>query len=354
MHTIQRMRNLPAEWMPQSGVMLTWPHPNSGWQASLSSVESVFRQLAMHISRFENVLITCQNPDHLTQVRAFLNEEPACQMSRMILSCAPSNDSWARDHGPIGMIENQHIVLLDFTFNGWGNKYPAALDNRITQHLHEQQVFGQTTLLPVDFVLEGGSIDCDGEGSLLTTSRCLTAGTRNPDCSPADIEQILRQHLGISRVLWLHHGLLEGDDTDSHIDMLARFCNVTTIAYSQCLDPQDSHWHELQLMEQELRALRTLNGEAYRLVGLPLPQPIVDQHGQRLPASYANFLIINEAVLVPLYDDPADAVALQRLQTCFPDRQVIGINSRPLIEQYGSLHCVSMQLPAGLQLQEPR
>lgn len=348
------MRTLPAEWAPQSGVMLTWPNSNSDWQNNLLAVEAVFSQLASHISRFETVLIISSDLDHLEHIRTLLKTDPDCQMNNIILTTAPSNDSWARDHGPIAIIENEDVILLDFTFNGWGNKYPAEHDNQLTRHLQSQQVFANTTLYSFDFVLEGGSIDSDGEGTLLTTAHCLLSTTRNPTYSPLEIEQTLKQQLGIKRVLWLQHGALAGDDTDSHIDMLARFCNPNTIAYSQCLDQTDTHWHELQKMETELQTLRTAAGQPYRLVGLPLPQAIFNHDGQRLPASYANFLIINQALLLPVYDDPADAYAKQCLQSCFPERQIIPIPCRPLIEQFGSLHCVSMQLPAGLQIQESK
>jgi len=197
-------------------------------------------------------------------------------------------------------------------------------------------------------VLEGGSIDSDGQGTLLTTTACLLAPTRNPSLDQAGIESSLAQYLGVQRVLWLRHGRLEGDDTDSHIDMLARFCDPVTLAYSCCDDEADEHFAPLQAMKKELASFRTLAGEPYRLVPLPLPQAIFNAQGRRLPASYANFLIINNAVLVPLYDDHADEIAITNLQRCFPDRQIVGINCLAIIQQYGSLHCLTMQLPQGI------
>ena len=199
-----------------------------------------------------------------------------------------------------------------------------------------------------EFVLEGGSIDTDGEGTLLTTTACLLTESRNPQLDQQQIEMRLKTELGVTRILWLQHGFLAGDDTDSHIDMLARFCAPDTIAFMQCDDPGDEHFESLAAMAQELRQFRTRDGQPYRLIGLPLPAAIYNSVGQRLPASYANFLIINDAVLVPQYNDRSDEIVLKRLAACFPDRQMIGIPCRALIEQYGSLHCLSMQFPDGV------
>ncbi len=339
---------LPAEWEPQSGVMLTWPHDGGDWALMLDSVEPVFVHLAREISRRESVLIVCRDAALRRHVQQRLREADAC-LARIDCRLAPSNDSWARDHGPITVLgRNGRPRLLDFTFNGWGGKYPAERDNAITAELARQGVFGDTPVGAIDFVLEGGSIDSDGQGRLLTTEACLLSPQRNPRLDKADIEQILRKHLGAEQILWLKHGALAGDDTDSHIDTLARFCDPRTIAHASCDDPADEHYTGLQAMQDELHALRDADGRPYRLVPLPLPGARYNADGERLPATYANFLIIDGAVLVPTYGDPQDAVALQRLQTCFPGRAIIPIDARPLIEQFGSLHCVTMQLPAGV------
>jgi agmatine/peptidylarginine deiminase len=243
-------------------------------------------------------------------------------------------------------MKDGRLAHLDFIFNGWGGKFDAALDNTLTQQLH---ALGALTapVEPVNFVLEGGGIDVDGEGTLLTTSRCLLAPTRNPTLSKAQIETVLKDKLGVRRVLWLEHGDLLGDDTDGHVDTIARFCNATTIAYQACEDAYDAHHADLKALESELRALTQPNGQPYTLVPLPLPPAIHDEDGKRLPAGYPNFLILNGAVLVPTYGDAAtDAEALRRLRPHFPGRDVIGIDCRALINQYGSLHCVTMQLPA--------
>ena len=339
-------RSLPAEWAPQSGVMLTWPHTQSDWHANLSAVEQVYLELARVICPREKLLVVCDDPEHRQHIQALL--EPHVDLSQIVFSVHPSNDSWARDHGPITILDQHRPRLLDFQFNGWGGKYAHDLDNRISAAAYADGVFGDTLLDHVDLILEGGSIDSDGAGSLLTTRTCLMHPGRNPHLSMSELETRLESLLGVMRILWLEHGWLAGDDTDSHIDMLARFCDTRTIAYTACTDPADEHYAELAAMQAELTALTQFNGEAYTLVALPIPKAIFNQEGQRLPASYANFLIINEAVLVPQYDDPADEIALQLLKACFPEREVIGINCRAVIEQFGSLHCLTMQLPAGV------
>jgi len=322
---LRHPQTLPPEWAPQSGVMLTWPHAQSDWAPWLTEVEPVFVAIARAVTAHERLLVSCLDDAHLAHVRTRL-ADATIDLGRVDLYALPSNDTWARDHGPLTVLRDGHPVLLDFTFNGWGNKHAAALDNRITATLHAAGAFGATALESDPLVLEGGSIEVDGRGTLLTTRRCLL--------------------FGVERVLWLDHGHLEGDDTDAHIDTLARFCDPHTIAYVACDDPADPHYEGLRAMAAELAALRDADGAPYRLV--PLPWPAAKYDGdQRLPATYANFLIINDAVLVPTYRDAADAEALAAIQGCFPEREVIGIDCLPLIHQYGSLHCVTMQLPAG-------
>ncbi len=338
---------LPAEWAAQSGVLLTWPRPDSDWGEDLVIIEPVFAAIASRISHHEKVIVTCGDAAQRTRVTALI-EKARGRLSQIAFPLAPSNDVWARDHGPITVIESGKPLLLDFGFNGWGGKYPADHDNHLTRSLHIEGVFGPTPLREIDFVLEGGSIDSDGQGTLLTTTQCLLAPTRNPGYNRDRIESRLRETLGVERILWLEHGWLAGDDTDSHIDMLARFCDERTIAYTACDDAGDEHYDELRRMAQELAALRTSDGRPYRLVPLPLPHAKRNRDGDRLPASYANFLIINGAVLAPVYSDPADEIALDRLRACFPDREIVDIPCLPLIAQFGSLHCATMQLPEGV------
>jgi agmatine/peptidylarginine deiminase len=332
---------LPAEWAPQDAVQLTWPRPDGDFARWFDAVERNFIALALAIARYEPLLIaTAGDAKALRQRLARLGVPER----RLRVYTVPTDDVWARDHGPITVFRNKQPVHLDFTFNGWGGKFEATEDDRITRRLAEQDAW-RASVEPIDFVLEGGAIDTDGAGTLLTTERCLLAPTRNPGQSKEQIEQKLKQWFGLARVLWLRRGDLLGDDTDGHIDTIARFCDPGTIAYQGCDDRQDAHYEDLAAMAAELEALRDPWGKPYKLVRLPLPEAIHDDDGRRLPAGYPNFLIVNGGVLVPTYGCPQDAVALERLRPCFPNREVLGIDCRALIHQYGSLHCVTMQIP---------
>jgi len=338
---------LIPEFAPQSGVLVTWPHQQSDWKDQLDSVEPVYLEIARAVTTHEQLLVICHDASHRQGIIERL-AGAAISTRNISFACVPSNDTWVRDYGPLAVRLDGKMILQDYTFNAWGGKYAAALDDQVTGALYRAGVFGEPGYQRYGLVLEGGSIDVDGCGTLLTTTRCLLAATRNPGLGKDGLEDCFHRQLGIERVLWLEHGALSGDDTDAHVDMLARFCSPDTIAYSQCPDPNDAHNLSLAAMEQELLEFRTVSGEPYRLVPLPIPQPIHDKQGQRLPASYANFLVINDAVLLPVYDDPADRIAQQALAACFPERDIIPINCLALIRQYGSLHCATMQLPAGV------
>ena len=299
-----------------------------------------FLEIANTIARFQKALIVCQNP---MEVRELLGKDEAILNVQLVQ--APSNDTWARDHGGITIFENGKPVVLDFVFNGWGLKFPANHDNLITRYIQEQYEVFNAEIRHGGLVLEGGGIESDGQGTLLTTAECLLSPNRNPHLSKPEIEVKLKELFGLDRVLWLHHGYLAGDDTDSHIDTLARFCDPETIAYVQCNDPEDEHYEALRKMEEELKTFRTKAGKPYRLVPLPMPEACYDDEGTRLPATYANFLIINGAVLVPTYGVRQDEEALAIFGGCFPGREIIGIDCRALILQHGSLHCVTMQYP---------
>ena len=340
-------RILPAEWAPQSGVMLTWPHAATDWAPRLAEAEPVFRDIARAVARHESLLIVCADDAHRRRVQGLL-AEASVPAERLHLISAPSNDSWARDHGPITVLADDRPLLLDFVFNGWGDKYPAELDNGISRALCAAGAFAGAPCQSVDLVLEGGALESDGAGTLLTTESCLLNPSRNPRHDRHSLEARLSELLGFDRFLWLSHGALAGDDTDGHIDTLARFCDPVTIAYVKCDDPGDPHHDGLAAMEAELKAFRDRHGNPYRLVPLPWPGAKYGADGTRLPATYANFLIINDAVLLPVYDDPADDAAIAQVAACFPERTVIPIHCTPLIQQYGSLHCVTMQFPAGV------
>lgn len=332
---------LPSEWYEQSGVQLTWPHAGTDWKRMLTDVQDCFTKIAYQIAEREKVLIVAPNAH---DVRKQLIAGNVNMENVRFMECA-TNDTWARDHGPISVVDTTETKLLDFTFNGWGLKYPSDLDNQITRHTLDAGLLHGRYVNKLGFVLEGGSIDCDGAGTLLTTETCLLSPNRNDELNKADIEEYLRSAFNLRRILWLKHGFLSGDDTDSHIDTLARFCPNNTIVYTICTDEHDEHYKELKLMEEELKSFRTLTGESYRLIPLPLPHPI-SLEGFRLPATYANFLVINGAVLYPTYNQPdKDNEARDILQTAFPHYDLFGIDCRSLIKQHGSLHCVTMQFP---------
>jgi agmatine deiminase len=335
--------SLPAEWEAQDGILLMWPTEDSDWAENLADIEEVFIQLASNISRFEQVIIACSQPQAIT------NKLSAAKANLGKIHCYPvrTNDTWARDCGPITIYRDHQPVLYDYGFNGWGLKFAADQDNMLSRRLHEQQVFA-AELITQGLILEGGSIESDGAGTLLTTSQCLLSPNRNPQLDKEQLENILRQQLGSKHVLWLDYGYLAGDDTDSHIDTLARLCPNDTIVYTACDDPNDEHFAELHQMEEQLKKFTTIAGKPFNLCPLPWPQAQFAESGERLPATYANFLIINGAVLVPIYADPADTTALELIAEVFPDHEIIAINCNPVIVQHGSLHCLTMQLAQGV------
>jgi len=335
---------LPPEWYPQSGVMLTWPHKNTDWIDLLDEVESCYILIANEILKQEKLLVVCPDP---ADVAAKLD---ASHKHPLILARCDSNDTWARDHGAISVFEDGKPLLYDFQFNGWGLKFPAALDNQLTSQLYQQNYFakGVGYSNKLNFVFEGGSMESDGNGTLLTTEECLMSVNRNQTMSKNEIEDYLIKTFGIQRVLWLTSGYLAGDDTDSHVDTLARFCDENTIAYVKCNDPSDDHYGQLKRMEEEICAFQTLDGKPYRLIELPMADYVEDELGDRLPATYANFLIINQKVLLPFYGTAKDEMAKIQLQLAFPAREVVGIDCSALIRQHGSLHCITMQFPIGV------
>ena len=330
---------LPAEWAEQEFVQLTWPHSETDWADMLDEVNECFINIAKTILRFEKLLIVCVDAE---EVECFFTED---ELEKITFAEMPTNDTWARDHGGFTVFEDKKPVVYDFTFNGWGMKFAANHDNLITRKLYMAGIFGDAAHRNCfNFILEGGSIESDGLGTVLTTAECLLSDNRN-NLSEDDIEVKLKEYFGLKQVLWLNHGYLAGDDTDSHVDTLARFCDKSTIAYVFCEDPEDEHFIELKKMKKELRSFRTSEGGYYRLISLPMADAIFDENDERLPATYANFLIINGAVLVPTYNSTKDEVAKHQLQKAFPEREIIGINCNVLIKQHGSLHCVTMQYP---------
>ncbi len=337
-------RRFPAEWEPQDAVLLAWPHAGTLWAPLLTDVEPVAAAIAAAVSHHALALILAPDP---AAIRPRLAAAGA-DLARVAFVSVPASDIWTRDYGPLTVMTRRGPLLLDFGFNGWGLKYVADQDNQVTRRLHAAGVFGATRLRSPPLVLEGGSIESDGGGTLLTTSTCLLSPNRNPGLTRAQIERHLRALLGVRRILWLNHGQLAGDDTDAHVDTLARFAPQDTIVHVACDNPSDSHYAELGAMAEELRGFRTATGAPYRLVPLPWPGAKFDPAGHRLPATYANFLVLNDAVLVPTYGDAQDAAALATIQSAFPGLEIVGIDCLTLIRQHGSLHCVTMQLPRGV------
>jgi len=341
------MIRFPAEWEPQSAVVIAWPHA-SGDFTNLSAVEDSYHFIATTITRFQALIILCKDAEHESHIRSQVTSN-----ENLYFVQTDYNDIWVRDTVFLSM-EWQHpkvpVQLLNFRFNGWGNKYPHDADNTINLNLFANPIFKGLATATLDLVFEGGSIESDGQGTLMTTRNCLLNPNRNPDLSEEAIGSQLMNYLGAKRILWVEQDNLAGDDTDAHIDTLARFCDANTIAYSACDNSEDPHYASLKNMENQLKAFKTDTGEAYKLVALPLPQAIFDEDGKQLPANYANFLFINGAVMVPVYDDPMDKLALERLAACFPEHEIIATPCRPLVHQYGSLHCASMQIPATVKL----
>jgi agmatine/peptidylarginine deiminase len=334
----------PAEWEPQSAVLIAWPHAGTDWAARLEDVEDTYIALVAAVTRFEPIVVCVADDDIQAYARARLASARVA-MERVRFVEVAYDDTWLRDSGPITLRTGAGFRLLDFRFTGWGGKFEAKRDDQLVAHLETTGIFLKNVRQSIDFALEGGAIETDGAGTLLTTWRCLHE--RHPTLDRETLAERLAGWLQQDRVLWLDHGYLEGDDTDAHIDTLARFAGRDAIVFQDCDDAADPHHRELQAMAAELAAMRTADGRPYRLFALPWPRPVVEEN-RRLAASYANFLIINGAVLMPAYGDPADGAARAVLAEAFPDREIVPVPCRPLIWQNGSLHCITMQLPEGV------
>ena len=336
---------LPAEWEKQGFVQLTWPHEETAWY-ELPKVLDCYVEVAKAIARYEPLLIVCRD---IAECKADLAARHYTPAPDIRFVEAPINDTWTRDHGAISVFGDRgEKCIEDFVFNGWGLKFGADLDNQITRNIYRAGAFAEDVkyLDMRPFVLEGGSIDTDGAGTLMATSECLCSLNRNEYLAQEEIEEQLKTAFGLERILWVDHGGIAGDDTDSHIDILARFCAPDTIAYTSCDNPADDNYGPLKAMEEQLKSFRTLEGKPYRLIPLPLPEPLyLDDY--RLPASYANFLIVNGAVLMPGAGSELDNKAAGQLQKAFPDRKIEIIDCRALLSGHGGLHCITMNYPFG-------
>ena len=336
---------LPAEWHNQEAILLTWPNECTDWRPYLKDITNTYVQLTRAIAVHEHVIISALNPIDVKQI--LNNELDSELMAHVQIYQSLNDDTWTRDHGFISLIGNENRQLLDFKFNGWGEKYPYEHDNKINAELYHNNAIKGEYILHNSFVLEGGSIESDGNGTIFTTSSCLLAPHRNQPLTKDNIEEFLKLFLYAKRVIWIDHGQLIGDDTDGHIDTIVRVCPNNTLLYVNCNNPKDIHYDDFKALEKQLMTFtNSYDTQPYNLVALPFPDAIYDGK-QRLPATYANFLIINGAVIVPTYNQPEnDKKAMDIIHSVFPNREIIGIDACTIIRQHGSIHCLTMQIPA--------
>jgi agmatine deiminase len=321
---------LPSEWQEQEFVLFAYPHENTDWNNYLDEAKEHFNRLLLTVAEYQNVLLLTNDKNKLPyEIVANSNIESVNYTT---------DDTWARDFGAITILGDRKSHL-DFVFNGWGGKFDASKDNAVNSKLFSEYIINSLT--PIDFILEGGSIESNGDGVLMTTKECLLNKNRNHAYSQKEVENLLKKHLHIKKVLWVSHGYLEGDDTDSHIDMLARFVSKDTIAYVKCNDENDPHYEALAKMEDELKNFSDINNKPFKLIALPWVD-VQTYDDEILPCSYANFLIINGAVIVPQYNCKSDKLAINVLKKVFKDRDVVGVDSSLFIRQHGSIHCLSM------------
>ena len=331
-------RSFAAEWDSQDGILIAWPHAGTDWAYMLDEVTACYIELSRAIlNDNERLVIVAPDADEvLNALGADVDRQ------RIDIIELPTNDTWVRDYGPITVFKDGGMALTDFTFNAWGMKFAADCDNLVTERLSDQGMFKMPLLNCRDLVLEGGSIETDGNGTVMTTTSCLMAPNRNDALTQEEIEKVLLERLGCLKMLWLDHGSLAGDDTDGHIDTLARFAPGGIILYTGCDVPEDEHFESLMKMEEQLKQFTDASGNHYHLIKLPLPDAMYDEIS-RLPATYANYLVTNNQVLVPVYGQPQnDIKACELIGQAFPGRKVVGIDC-----QHGSLHCATMQLPQG-------
>lgn len=333
------------EWEPVEYVLLALPNKNTDWDYILPEATDQYRRLVEAISG-EGIKVILLCPDE-SEAREIMKE---CNQDCIHYLTADYNDTWTRDYGMISVVRNERLRALDFGFNGWGLKFASDKDNLVNLHLNEKGIIAPLVYRNErDFILEGGSVETDGEGTVMTTSRCLQSPNRNGGKTKAELNRELLCRLGADHVLWLDHGSLEGDDTDSHIDTLARLAPDDTIVFTGTKNFDDPQFESLLAMRAQLTLFRTAEGNPYNLVELPLPDPVLDPDGHRLPATYANYLVANGVIFMPTYAQPdKDELAMRTIQIAFPGYKVVGVDCRTLLRQHGSLHCATMQVPAGI------
>lgn len=331
---------MPAEWETGDTVLLAWPHEATDWSYMLESVQRCYADIAAAIEPHARLIIVAPDVEPARKMLAALPQE------RINYVTCPTNDTWARDFGPISLRSDSGSWLVaDYRFNGWGLKFAADLDNCVTPLLKSNGLIRADVDCRQNFVLEGGGIESDGKGTLMTTAHCQLSPNRNPWMTEEQIKDYLKEAFGAESIIWLRHGYLAGDNTDSHIDTLARFAPHDSIVYVGCDDPDDEHYSELQAMKAELQQAVTADGRSLNLFELPLPDAIYDEDGERLPATYANFLVLRDCVIMPVYGQPMKDELARRIIEVAYEREVVTVNCSPLIRQHGSLHCVTMQMP---------
>jgi len=330
------MRRLIAEFEEQSFTQIIFPHAKSDWAEYLEEAQNTFINIINAIIKYQKCLVVC---DDIESIKKRFSPN-----ANLYFTEYETNDTWARDCSALCVQDGSDIKLLDFTFTGWGGKFEASKDNAMTQSLKECY---DKEVVKADLILEGGGVESNGVDTILTTSECMLNKNRNVALSKEQMTQKLQELFGMSKILYLNHGYLAGDDTDSHIDTLARFVDEKTIMYVKCEDKSDEHFKELKLMEDELKAYaREYN---FKLIALPMSDACYFE-GERLPATYANFLFVNRAVLVPIYGVKQDAEALEIFKKTFPTKEIVGVDCFTLIKQHGSLHCVTMNFASGVTL----
>ena len=335
---------MPAEWERHEATWLSWPHKEESWPGAFETIPGVFAEIARELSMSELVRINVADEDMAEDVGILLKDAGA-RLDRIRFHFNPTNDAWARDHGPIYLVrdsgEDPQRVIVDWGYNAWGNKYPPHdLDDVVPARIAAES---REPLFKPGIVLEGGSIDVNGRGTLLTTESCLLNPNRNPELNQTQIEKFLSDYLGVTNILWLGDGI-SGDDTDGHIDDLTRFVSADTVVTMIEEDPHDENHLPLQGNLRRLKQMRDERGEPLKIVTIQMPESIYFD-GERLPASYANFYIANEAVLVPIYGGKHDAQALETFGNLFPGKRVKGIDCSRLVWGLGAIHCITQQQP---------
>lgn len=324
------IKSIP-EWNEQEYLMLSLPHEKSDWKPYLGEIVQAYKEFVRAASEFQKVLLIAPSKSDFV---------PFENMANVEFFICDTNDTWIRDFGAIDILEDNRLKALDFTFNAWGNKFQSELDNEVNSKLFKEKF--KEKLTKIDFILEGGSIDFNGEGVMLTSSNCLLNENRNSHLDKSQIEAKLKEIFGLKQIIWLENGFIKGDDTDHHIDTLARFIDKNTIAYSVCEDEEDEHYIPLQKMKKELEAT------GFNLIELPLPKPLYYE-GRRLGATYANFVFVNDALIMPFYKDENDEIIRQRLAKALPERKIVGVDARVFLRQNGSLHCSCQNRFKGLR-----